>query len=523
MIRDITERKNAEYALKESEERYRLFLKDFPGVAFKRTIDLKPVFFHGAIEKITGYREEEFMSEEIKWREIAHPADLPMISENIADLQTIPNYSIEREYRIFRKDGQTRWLKELIQNKCDESGSPVFIQGTIYDITDQKKLEEQLQHAQKTEAIGQLAGGVAHDFNNILSAMIGFATLAQMKMKDEDPARKYLSRIFELSDKAAKLTGSLLTFSRKQVINVRPLKLNEIISNTCVLISRVIGEDIKLDIRLCEKDIVIMTDSLQLDQILVNLATNARDAMPKGGTLSISTLAVNMDNDFIRKHGHGKSGQYALIQVEDTGLGMDENTKDKIFDPFFTTKEVGKGTGLGLAIVYGIIKQHSGYIDVYSESDRGTTFKMYLPALNVDAEDSASVDISPLKGGSEAILIAEDEQVTRESLKGMLEGYGYSIIEASDGQEAVDKFREQMDHISLVLLDVVMPLKSGKDAFDEIREIKPGIKVIFTSGYTGDMVKNRGIIESKAQFISKPVSPKELLAKIRLSLDVSKA
>jgi CheY-like chemotaxis protein len=344
-----------------------------------------------------------------------------------------------------------------------------------------------------------------------------------MKMKDEDPARKYLSRIFELSDKAAKLTGSLLTFSRKQVINVRPLKLNEIISNTCVLISRVIGEDIKLDIRLCEKDIVIMTDSLQLDQILVNLATNARDAMPKGGTLSISTLAVNMDNDFIRKHGHGKSGQYALIQVEDTGLGMDENTKDKIFDPFFTTKEVGKGTGLGLAIVYGIIKQHSGYIDVYSESDRGTTFKMYLPALNVDAEDSASVDISPLKGGSEAILIAEDEQVTRESLKGMLEGYGYSIIEASDGQEAVDKFREQMDHISLVLLDVVMPLKSGKDAFDEIREIKPGIKVIFTSGYTGDMVKNRGIIESKAQFISKPVSPKELLAKIRLSLDVSKA
>jgi PAS domain S-box-containing protein len=519
MIRDITERKNAEYALKESEERYRLFLKDFPGVAFKRTIDLKPVFFHGAIEKITGYREEEFMSEEIRWHKIVHPGDLPMHFEKIADLQSIPNYSLEREYRILRKDGQIRWLKELIQNKCDESGSPAFIQGTIYDITDQKKLEEQLQHAQKTEAIGQLAGGVAHDFNNILSAMIGFATLAQMKMKEDDPAKKYLSRIFELSDKAAKLTGSLLAFSRKQVINIRPLKLNEIVNNTCMLIARVIGEDIKLDIKLSDEDMVIMTDSIQLDQILVNLATNARDAMPEGGTLTISTSVLYMDDEFIRLHGHGNPGQYALMQVEDTGSGMDENTRNRIFDPFFTTKEVGKGTGLGLAIVYGIIKQHNGYIDVYSEARKGTIFKMYLPMLNIDADISVSADMLPLKGGAEVILVAEDEQATRESLKGMLEEYGYRVVEAKDGQDAVNKFNEQKDHISLVLMDVVMPIKSGKEAFNEIREINPNARIIFTSGYTGDMVKNKGIVDSGAQFISKPVSPNELLAKIRQALD----
>ncbi len=519
MIRDITERKNAENAQRESEERYRLFLEDFPGVAFKRTIDLKPLFFHGTTEKITGYTGEEFMSRKVRWHEIVHPDDIPKLYENIADLQSIPNYSIEREYRILRKDGQMRWIKELIQNKCDESGNPAFIQGTIYDITEQKKLEEQLQHAQKTEAVGQLAGGVAHDFNNILSAMIGFTTLAQMKMQEDDPARKHLSKLFELADKASKLTGSLLAFSRKQVINVRPMKLNEIISNTCMLIARVIGEDIKLDIGLSGDDIVILTDSIQLDQILVNLATNARDAMPEGGTLSISTSVMFMDDEFIKLHGHGKPGRYALIQVEDTGSGMDDNTRNKIFDPFFTTKEVGKGTGLGLAIVYGIIKQHGGYIDVYSEAQKGTTFRMYLPMLSINASISESADILPLKGGAEVILVAEDEQTTRESLKGMLEEYGYKVLEAGDGRDAVNKFMEQKDHISLVLMDVVMPHKGGREAFDEIRKISPGARVVFMSGYTGDVVRSKGIVAEGRQFISKPVSPKELLTKIRLILD----
>ena len=521
MIRDISERKHAQNAQKESEERYRLFLEDFPGVAFKRTIDLKPLFFHGTIEKMTGYNEEEFMSEKIRWHKIVHPDDLPKLNENIADLQSVPNYSIEREYRILRKDGQMRWIKELIQNKCDGSGNPAFIQGTIYDITEQKKLEEQLQHAQKTEAVGQLAGGVAHDFNNILSAMIGFTTLAQMKMKEDDPARKHLSKLFELADKASKLTGSLLAFSRKQVINVRPLNLNEIINNTCMLIARVIGEDIKLDISLSGGDIVILTDSVQLDQILVNLATNARDAMPEGGTLRISTSVLYMDEEFIKLHGHGKPGRYALIQVEDTGSGMDENTRNKIFDPFFTTKEVGKGTGLGLAIVYGIIKQHGGYIDVYSEAQKGTTFRMYLPMLSINADISESADMPPLKGGAEVILVAEDEQATRESLKGMLEEYGYKVVEAEDGQDAVNKFMEQNDHISLVLMDVVMPHKGGKEAYVEIKKINPGAKVVFMSGYTGDVVRSKGIVDEGRQFISKPVSPKELLTKIRQTLDAN--
>ncbi len=380
--------------------------------------------------------------------------------------------------------------------------------------------EHQLRHAQKIEAVGQLAGGIAHDFNNVLTAIIGYASILSLKMSKDDPLRINVDAILAATERATSLTRGLLTFSRKQIINPVPVNLNDIIRRVESMLSRVIGEDVVLKTVLADENMLVMADCVQIEQVLINLVNNSRDAMPDGGELIINTHPVMIGSDFIKTHGFGKDGMYALISVVDTGIGMDEKTKEKIFEPFFTTKEVGKGTGLGLSIIYGIIAQHNGYIDVYSKPGEGAIFNIYLPVVKQRMLDKKEKETySEPSGGTESLLIAEDDAEVRILLKVVLGEHGYSVIEAVDGNDAVAKFMENRDRIKLLILDVVMPEKNGKDVYEEIQQISPEIKVLFVSGYAQDIIRKRGLVEEGWNYLAKPILPHELLVKVREVLD----
>jgi polar amino acid transport system substrate-binding protein len=386
------------------------------------------------------------------------------------------------------------------------------------DISDRKKLEAQLLQAQKMEAIGTLAGGIAHDFNNILTAIMGYGSLLKLRLDQDSTAKNYMDDILAASKRAANLTRSLLAFSRKQIIISRPVDLNEIVKRFEKFIIRVIGEDIELREILTEEDLVVMVDSGQIEQVLMNLATNARDAMPGGGILTVKTehIHVSEGNEELTI----TPGEYAVISVSDTGAGMSEETKRRIFEPFFTTKELGKGTGLGMSIVYGIIKQHGGEINVYSEPGKGTTFNIYLRLVGPNVESVLAPQSAAIPArGSETILVAEDDDHVRRLIKTILKEYGYTVIESVDGEDAVAKFIENKDKIQLLLLDVLMPKKNGKEVYNEIRKIRGDIRIIFSSGYTADIIQKKGIIEEGLPFISKPITPQLLLSKVREILD----
>ncbi len=427
-----------------------------------------------------------------------------------------PHTSLHTHYDT---EGNAIYVETKSYPMKDTSGRIVSVIEIMNDVTEKKKLEDQLRHVQKMDAIGQLAGGVAHDFNNILTAIMGYGNILQMKMSADDPLRAFVDSILMSSEKAANLTQSLLAFSRKQIINPKPVRLSEIIKRVEKLLLRIIGEDIELNSRISEEEMTVLADSGQIEQVLMNLATNARDAMPDGGSLTITTEPVKLDRGYTKTHAYAKSGMYALIEISDTGVGIDRKTQERIFEPFFTTKETGKGTGLGLSIVYGIVKQHNGYINVYSEPGRGTTFKIYLPMIKSEVEEAETADPAPPKGGTETLLVAEDNTEVRRLAKAVLEDFGYSVIEAVDGQDAIEKFREHRDEVRMLVLDVLMPNKNGKEAYDEIRKERPDIKVLFSSGYSRDIVEKKGILSGRVNFISKPLSPRELLEKVREILD----
>jgi two-component system cell cycle sensor histidine kinase/response regulator CckA len=388
---------------------------------------------------------------------------------------------------------------------------------TCEDITELRQLESQLRQAQKTEAIGTLAGGIAHDFNNILTALMGYATLIQMKLDTKNPLRSYVDEVLLASEKAVDLTQSLLAFSRKQSVTLVPVNMNHTIKEAAKLLRRLLTEDIELRTYLADANTIVMADKSQMDQILFNLVTNARDAMPKGGTLTIETAIAVIDDAFIRVHGFGDSGNYVQIKITDTGMGMDEITRQKIFDPFFTTKEVGKGTGLGLATVYGIVKSHNGYITVDSALHKGSVFHIYIPHVTLKVDETEDTVI-PIKRGKETILIAEDNEGVRRFMREVLQKYGYIIREAVDGEDAIERFKEHRD-IDLVIIDSVMPRKNGRETYEEIHNMDPHVKVLFTSGYTKDIVLDKGIEEKEFDFIAKPLSLNKLLQKVREVLD----
>jgi two-component system cell cycle sensor histidine kinase/response regulator CckA len=401
----------------------------------------------------------------------------------------------------------------------DAAGHIISAIEIINNNTGKKKLEDQLRHSQKMEAVGQLAGGVAHDFNNILTAITGYGSLMKMKMGEHDPLRNYLQQMLDASERAANLTRSLLAFSRKQVISPRPVNLNKIVKNVEKLLQRLISEDVEMKVILTNKDLTVMADSSQIEQILMNLVANASDAMLERGCLTISTEVDVLDHEFVRINGFGKPGMYAIFSVTDTGTGMDEKTKRKIFEPFFTTKQAGRGTGLGLSIAYGIVKQHDGYITCYSEPNMGTTFKIYLPMIKRKTVTKERTALHPVSNGTETILVSEDDAAVSKIMKEVLEQFGYTVIEAVDGEDAISKFKNNRDRVKLLILDVIMPKKNGKEVYEEIRKDRPDVKVIFSSGYMTDTLQKKGALEGDINFIPKPVSPTELLRKVRETLD----
>jgi two-component system, cell cycle sensor histidine kinase and response regulator CckA len=411
----------------------------------------------------------------------------------------------------------------------DEQGSLKKVIHIATDITERrkaeeekKKLESQLIQAQKMEAVGQLAGGIAHDFNNILTAIITYCYFLRMKMEKKDPLSTYVDNILNSSEKAASLIRNLLAFSRKQIINLRPVNLNDIIKNVERILLRVLGEDIELKTEMTDRIVTVMADPVQIEQVLMNLVTNARDAMPDGGALTIRTAVSPRSGDLTNTQDNGKEKMFAVLSVKDTGAGMNEDVKKRIFEPFFTTKKMGKGTGLGLSMVYGIIKQHEGTIDVSSEEGKGTTFMVYLPVAQKTFMDSKTEDITLIKEGKETILLAEDSQEVRASISAILREFGYKVIEAVDGEDMVTKFKRHKNQIQLLILDMIMPKKNGKEAYEEIRKIKPEMQAIFVSGYTADIIHKKGIVEEGLEFILKPVSPILLMKKIREKLDGQK-
>ncbi|MFA4827670.1 MAG: response regulator [Thermodesulfovibrionales bacterium] len=511
-IEDSTERKRLEDLLAESEERYRrIFETANDGIVLLEKREGNITNANPAAEKMFGYSEEECLGKNLQDIGVSlDMSDFPTIMQTL-NKSGIINYD---DVQVKTKSGQYIDTDIYLVDRAR------LAQCNIRDVTGRKKLEEQLLQAQKMEAIGLLAGGIAHDFNNILQAIVGYGYLLQEDMRSDDPLRENVDQILVSADRAAEVTHSLLAFSRKQILNPKPIDINGMMMRFEKLLSRLIGEDIVLSANLTDKDVISMADAGQIEQVLMNLATNARDAMPRGGRLTLDTQLVELDDTFIRDHGYGEPGMFAVISVSDTGSGMEKDTMAKIFEPFFTTKEVGKGTGLGLAMAYGIIKQHNGYINVYSEPEKGTTFRIYLPAIKATEEVIVATAIEPLPSqGNETILVAEDDSTVRKLFSRVLQAYGYKVILAEDGEEAIKKFMDNKDKIQLVMLDLIMPKKSGKEVCDEIKRMRPDMKTLFSSGYTADRMDKDSMLKEGFDFIMKPVSPKNLLRKIREVLD----
>ncbi len=518
--RDITERKQAEEAIFLANERLNYLLSSTNAMIYaaKAFGSYGATFISENVKEITGYEPQNFIEDSSFWFYHIHPEDQPRVEEEVAKIfeKKFHHY----EYRFQRHDGTYIWVRDEMKLVEDKNGKPLEIIGFWADVTERKRLEEQLFQAQKMESVGQLAGGVAHDFNNLLTAIIGYGNLLKTEVSQDNLLVAYVKQILDSAERAANLTRNLLAFSRRQMINPKPVNVNNIINSLKSFLPRIIGEDIEFSLVLTDKDLTVMADKHQIEQILINLATNARDAMPDGGSITIRTECRELDSEFIKKHGYVSIGSYALISVEDTGQGMDKETEERLFDPFFTTKEVGKGTGLGLSMAYGMIKQHNGYISVQTEHGKGTTFNLYLPLTKPTIEEDKKPEDPPvLKGGIDTILVAEDETYVRDFIKEILTGYGYKVIEAKDGEDAIKILHTHKDKIQLSLLDVIMPNKDGKVVYEEIKKVCPHMKVIFISGYATDILYKKGIIEEGVNFISKPMSPDELLIKVREVLD----
>jgi PAS domain S-box-containing protein len=424
------------------------------------------------------------------------------------------------EFEIVGLKGTRSRLESYAVPFYDEENKKFVMLSVTRDVTERRKLEEQLSQAAKMEAIGTLTGGIAHDFNNILTVIMGYGEILEGEMAPADRLRNYVSHILAASKKGAALIDSLLAFSRKQVIHTRTVEVADIVRSAEQFLPRLIGRDIELKTVPSDESLTILADPAQIERVLMNLASNARDAMPNGGQLLVTTEQVELDDDFINSRGYGKAGRYALITVSDTGTGMDEETRERLFEPFFTTKGTGKGTGLGLSTAYGIIRQHNGYINVYSVPGKGSSFKVYLPLVEnkITADDAVPLS-GPPAGGTETVLLAEDDDTVRELTRSLLERHGYKVIEAVNGEDAIEKFMKNKDAVQLLLFDVVMPGKNGKEAYEAIKKIRAGVKIIFASGHPGEILHDKANAGENIELLSKPVLSADLLRKVREVLD----
>ncbi len=514
VIRDVTQQLRMEEELRRREAQFRHLIENASDIIAIVTPNGEIRYGSPSIQTILGYDEEDIHSENVF--DLLHPEDVKEVTRHFSELLAEPGcVSPYMRFRLRTKEGKWRLLEAVAKNLLHDSSIGGIVVNAR-DVTERQILEEQLFQSQKMEAIGRLAGGVAHDFNNLLTAIRGYSELILHALRPEDPIYEDVKEIQRATERAGALTRQLLAFSRKQLMKPQVLNPNRIIEDMYKLLKRLIGEHIELMMRLDEQIGHVKVDPVQLEQVILNLVVNARDAMPAGGRLTIETRNVELDELYAASHEEAAAGSYVLISITDTGAGMEAEVRERAFEPFFTTKERGKGTGLGLATVYGIIKQSGGFIYLYSEPGMGTTFKVYLPrvAEGVAVEEEKIVTQADLRG-DETVLVVEDEPLLLDLVRRVLQNYGYHVLGAQNADEAIAASRSHSGPIHLLLTDVILPRLNGRQLAERITSLRPDIRVLYMSGYTDDAVLDRKILERQSEFIAKPFAAEELVRKIR--------
>ena len=506
--------------LAEREELFRLITENAADMIAVVSADGRRIYNSPSYGRALGYTHEEL--EKTKAFEQIHPDDRQKVVAAAEEAKRT-GVGLRLEYRVRHKDGTWRTLESTASAVRSTRGEIEKLVVVNRDITERKYLEQQLYLSQKLEAVGRLSGGVAHDFNNLLGVIIGYSEVMQRRMKPEDPFREPIDEILKAGKRAAALTQQLLAFSRKQVLEPKILELNTVVTEVEKMLGRLIGEDVELKIVLSPQNERVKADRGQLEQVIMNLAVNARDAMPQGGKLTIETAGAELTEDDIRRHSyHIVPGRYVVLRVRDTGCGMDAEVQSHIFEPFFTTKASGKGTGLGLATVYGVIKQSGGYIWVESELGKGTQFQIYLPRVDASVPQAEEVK-APLEQtpGNRTILVVEDEESLRKLTRATLQDLGYTVLEAADAGEAIEIAKRASPEIDLLLTDVVMPGMSGRELAGALAPSFPAMKILYMSGYTDGAVAVRGVLESGILILRKPFTRDQLMRSVENALRAS--
>jgi two-component system cell cycle sensor histidine kinase/response regulator CckA len=517
-VRDITERKRAAKALRESEERFRVtFDQAAVGIAHVGP-DGQLLRINQKFCTIVGYSAEELLAG--KFQDITYPGDLEAELAHVHRMLAGEMQSYSMEKRYVRKDGSLVWINLTDALVRHSSGDPKYFISVVQDITERRHLEEQFLQAQKMEAIGRLAGGVAHDFNNLLTVITGYCDILLKRLGDHDPIRQEINEIRTAGERAATLTAHLLAFSRRQIVQPKVSSLNAVVADIQQLLHRLIGEDIRLITTVASGLWLVKVDVGQIGQVIMNLAVNARDAMPNGGTITLQAANISLDEAYARSHVGVEPGPHVMLSVSDTGCGMNAQTKARMFEPFFTTKEQSKGTGLGLSTVYGIVKQHNGHISVDSAEGKGSTVKIYLPRV-VAAVEPCDEPLAEVKEtcGTETILLVEDDDQLRHLTSQILRGQGYTVLEADSGAEALLISEGHPGPIQLMLTDIIMPGMNGYVLAERLRSSRSDTAVQFMSGYQGDAIWHQGPTSPEASIIIKPFTAERLLHKIREVLD----
>jgi two-component system cell cycle sensor histidine kinase/response regulator CckA len=524
IFRDVSERCRTEAALQAAQQRLQYLLAQSPAVIYSLRVEqgtLVPDWVSNYVQHLLGFTPEECCQRDW-WVQQIHADDRAALERSLPEL--LRGRQLVFAYRIRHKQGEYRWVRDERRLVCDEQGEPREVLGSWVDITERKALEELLRHSQKMEAVGLLAGGVAHDFNNLLLVMRGNAELMLMDADQYSvEARECLRQITAAAERAANLTRQLLVFSRKQVLQSKPLSLNEVIANLTKMLKRIIGEHIDLQCRYGAGLPAVQADAGMIEQVLLNLVVNARDAMPRGGKMEIGTDQVSLTDAAIRANPEARAGQFVRLTVRDSGTGIAPQILSHVFEPFFTTKEHGKGTGLGLATVYGIVKQHEGWIEVNSQLGQGTVFTIFLPALSgaALAEAAAHPETPPL-GGTEPILLVEDESAVRLVTRRVLESFGYKVEEAAHAHEALELWGARPEYFRLLLTDMVMPQGiTGRELAERLRRENPQLRIVFMSGYSAEIAgrDTEFFRRHRCHFIQKPCSSRLLLETVRTCLD----
>lgn len=516
---EVRTRQEVEETLRESQEKYKSILDNIEDGYYEVDLAGNLTFFNHSACRILGYPSSELMG--MNNRGFMDTENAEKVFQTFHHVFTTGESCRAVDWKIITKDGLKRHLDTSVSLIRDAKGNASGFRGIARDVTEHKnaekekiRLTEQLQQAQKLESIGRLAGGVAHDFNNLLSVILGYGELLLESMGKDHPHHEPLELIYQAGLRAKELTRQLLAFSRKQILEMQAVDINPVVTGFEKLLQRMIGEDIQLNLVLTATPLTVKADTAQLEQVLMNLAVNARDAMPDGGILTIETAIVELDNTYAEKRPGVSPGSYAMISISDTGCGMTKDTLNRIFEPFFTTKDREKGTGLGLATSYGIIKQHGGNIWVYSEPEKGTVFKIYLPFFaEKDVVAELPAKPSPPATASATVLIVEDDPSVRKLAGLILAGHGYTVIQSDDVTDAIARAAALASPIHLVLTDVVMPQMKGPEVFARIREHHPRARVLYMSGYTDNMIACHGVLNQGVQFIQKPFTAQDLLKK----------